>query len=191
MNNIASTGRRLTAFLIDRLLGIFLILLLVFWLSGAVNLGEILDRFLIFLIFCFVLRPLVSPLINCFLTATFGGSLGKIIAGIKIVDNDGRKISFWRAFFRNVVGYMVSGVFLWLGFIWIIIDKQRRGWHDQIADTYVVVFKKWRLWLGILVVFVLLGFNFYLGIRALGNFSQNRLLYQNIVREIVKEAEGF
>jgi uncharacterized RDD family membrane protein YckC len=27
---------------------------------------------------------------------------------------------------------------LYLGFIWILFDDRRQGWHDKIADTLVV-----------------------------------------------------
>ncbi|HNR59128.1 MAG TPA: RDD family protein [Methanothrix sp.] len=25
-----------------------------------------------------------------------------------------------------------------LGYIWVLFDKKRQGWHDKIAGTYVV-----------------------------------------------------
>ena len=33
--------------------------------------------------------------------------------------------------------YVASAVF-YLGFIWILVDKRRRGFHDLIAGTVVV-----------------------------------------------------
>jgi len=32
----------------------------------------------------------------------------------------------------------ISGVVLFLGYLWILIDKKKQGWHDKIARTYVV-----------------------------------------------------
>jgi uncharacterized RDD family membrane protein YckC len=29
---------------------------------------------------------------------------------------------------------------LYLGYIWILIDKRRRGWHDLIAGAVVIKF---------------------------------------------------
>jgi uncharacterized RDD family membrane protein YckC len=40
--------------------------------------------------------------------------------------------------FLRYFGYIISGVFASLGFIWVAIDKKRRGWHDLIAKTYVI-----------------------------------------------------
>jgi uncharacterized RDD family membrane protein YckC len=32
----------------------------------------------------------------------------------------------------------VSSLVFYLGFIWILVDKRRRGWHDLIAGTVMV-----------------------------------------------------
>jgi uncharacterized RDD family membrane protein YckC len=45
-------------------------------------------------------------------------------------------LKFGRAALR-VFGYLISAVPCYLGFFWIL-GRQRRGWHDKIADTEVV-----------------------------------------------------
>ena len=58
--------------------------------------------------------------------------------GIKVVrDEDGGPVSTGQAILR-LVGYWVSGFVFYLGYIWILIDKRRRGWFDLIAGTCVV-----------------------------------------------------
>lgn len=58
--------------------------------------------------------------------------------GIRVVrDADGGPISVGTAILR-LIGYWVSGLVFYLGYIWIFIDKRRRGWHDLIAGTVVV-----------------------------------------------------
>ncbi len=37
------------------------------------------------------------------------------------------------------LGYIVSGLPLTLGFVWILLNKKHRGFHDMIADTVVVI----------------------------------------------------
>ena len=66
-----------------------------------------------------------------------GQTLGKKVMGLKIVTTDGGKLSMGGAFIR-LVGYVISSVVLELGFIWILFDKDKQGWHDKIAKTYVV-----------------------------------------------------
>ena len=46
-------------------------------------------------------------------------------------------ISWGKAILRYI-GYIISGLVLLIGFIWIAFDARRQGWHDKIAGTYVV-----------------------------------------------------
>jgi uncharacterized RDD family membrane protein YckC len=58
--------------------------------------------------------------------------------GLVVVrDADGGPVRIRTAILRLVGMYVASTVF-YLGFIWIFIDKRRRGWHDLIAGTVVV-----------------------------------------------------
>ncbi len=60
-----------------------------------------------------------------------------MIMGIKVVSVDGGPVSVGKAFVRWI-GYFVSAIVFCLGFLWIIWDKEKQGWHDKIAGTYVV-----------------------------------------------------
>ena len=66
-----------------------------------------------------------------------GQTVGKWICGIRVVGTDGKTIGFKRAFVR-FCSYILSSLPLCLGFFWIIFDKEKQGWHDKIAGTYVV-----------------------------------------------------
>ena len=56
---------------------------------------------------------------------------------LRVIRTDGTYISVGRAFLRNI-GLGISLICLGLGVIWIGFDKQKQGWHDKIADTYVI-----------------------------------------------------
>jgi uncharacterized RDD family membrane protein YckC len=66
-----------------------------------------------------------------------GQTIGKKMRGIKIIKADGTDLTVGDAVIRYI-GYIVSGVVIWLGFIWIFIDANKQGWHDKIAKTYVI-----------------------------------------------------
>jgi uncharacterized RDD family membrane protein YckC len=66
-----------------------------------------------------------------------GQTLGKMLLSIKVIRTDGSNISVGYAVLRYL-GYIISGVVLGLGFFWIAFDANKQGWHDKIADTYVV-----------------------------------------------------
>jgi uncharacterized RDD family membrane protein YckC len=63
---------------------------------------------------------------------------GKMVMRLKVVDvkTEG-KPSILQCILR-AMGYFISGMFLGLGFFWIIFDKKRQSWHDKLADTVVV-----------------------------------------------------
>ncbi|MCM8804612.1 MAG: RDD family protein [Candidatus Omnitrophica bacterium] len=92
----------------------------------------------IFLIIFFFIFSLYKILI----VGKFGASLGKMIVGIKIVDENGNKISFKTAFIREVVVkqiiYPIFSFFSFLGYLWAIWDKRKQTWHDKIARTIVI-----------------------------------------------------
>jgi uncharacterized RDD family membrane protein YckC len=52
-------------------------------------------------------------------------------------DADGGPIGWGTAFLR-LIGLWVAGLVFYLGYIWIFIDKRRRGGQDLIAGTIVV-----------------------------------------------------
>jgi uncharacterized RDD family membrane protein YckC len=68
-----------------------------------------------------------------------GLTLGKLILGMRVIKTSGERAGFWRMFLRETIGKFVSAITLWLGFLWIIWDKDQQGFHDKIADTLVVV----------------------------------------------------
>ena len=67
-----------------------------------------------------------------------GATPGMRMFGLRVVrDADGGPISTGTAIVR-VIGMWVSSAVLYIGFIWVFVDKRRRGWHDLIAGTVVV-----------------------------------------------------
>jgi uncharacterized RDD family membrane protein YckC len=57
---------------------------------------------------------------------------------IKLIGTDGTyPIGYGKGFLRWI-GMIISAVVILLGYVWILIDKKKQGWHDKIAGTYVV-----------------------------------------------------
>jgi len=71
-------------------------------------------------------------------TGLKGQTPGKMALGIRVVDEQGNKPGLERAALREIAGRLVSSVTFLLGFLWIIWDGRRQGWHDKIARTFVV-----------------------------------------------------
>ena len=66
-----------------------------------------------------------------------GQTLGKILMGIKVVRSNGSSLTLGYAFLRYF-GVIVCFLTLFIGFIWLAFDSHKQGWHDKIADTYVI-----------------------------------------------------
>jgi len=65
------------------------------------------------------------------------GSIGKIVCQLKVVDIDGRRISFFRALARNL-SKILSGILCGIGYLLIFWNDRHQGMHDQMAKTYVI-----------------------------------------------------
>ena len=67
-----------------------------------------------------------------------GQTPGMKMMDIRVVrDRDGGPVTSGQAILR-LIGYWISWFVFGLGFLWILIDKRRRGWSDLIAGTVVV-----------------------------------------------------
>jgi len=66
-----------------------------------------------------------------------GQTPGKMALSIKLIRTDGSKVTLGAALLRYL-GYIVSSVIFFIGFIWIAFDSRKQGLHDKMADTYVV-----------------------------------------------------
>ena len=128
----ASPGERLIAYIIDLVVQAALLL-------GVVLLSIVLTLiawplFLVGLVAGFAISVGYFP----YFWAKGGQTPGMKMMRIKVVhDADGGSLTPGEAILR-LVGFWLSGTILYIGFIWIFIDKRRRGWADLIAGTVVI-----------------------------------------------------
>lgn len=87
---------------------------------------------------------LMYVIVNGYLLAKNGQSVGKKILDIKIVRTDGRKASFVRlvavrVLFENALLLIpVVDIWLWLINVLFIFRASRKCLHDTVADTIVI-----------------------------------------------------
>ena len=127
-----SPGSRLVGYLVDGLiqfgLGIGLLLVGTILLVIFAPLGIV--AFLAGGLFLFLYFP--------YFWQKSGQTPGMKLMGIKVVrDADGGPVSWGSAILR-LIGYYISAIVFYIGYIWIFIDKRKRGWHDLIAGTVVI-----------------------------------------------------
>ena len=69
--------------------------------------------------------------------ALVGQTPGKALIGLRVVTLDGKRPSYGRALLR-LLCYLLSGIPLYLGFLWVVLDDRRQAWHDKVANTCVI-----------------------------------------------------
>lgn len=81
--------------------------------------------------------PLFGLAYLVFFWALTGQTPGKAQMGLRVVRMDGEMMN-WPFAVRRLLGYGISFAALLTGFLWILFDDQRRGFHDRLAGTCVV-----------------------------------------------------
>lgn len=66
-----------------------------------------------------------------------GQTLGMLAWRLSIVTGSGYQMTFTQAFLRYI-GALISFAAFGLGYLWILIDAQKRGWPDLISDSRVL-----------------------------------------------------
>ncbi len=93
-----------------------------------------------------LIELVVNFLYFILLTWWTGQTLGKMLLGIRVINGrtDGQRgnLSFGQAFMREFVGKILSSIPLGLGYLWVGWNEKKRGWHDMIANTYVIKQRK-------------------------------------------------
>jgi len=81
----------------------------------------------------------IAWLVYCALleSGEWQGTVGKLALGLRVTDQEGRRISILRATLRHVAKYL-SLILLGIGFLMIAFQEQKRGLHDLIAGTRVI-----------------------------------------------------
>jgi len=134
--------RRWIAFVVDKTI-LQIISVIIFYSGSKIvgvdyHLSDLSTEFLYSLLWSYHGMAIVLSMIYfTYFHGTTGQTPGKKIFGLKVIQKRGEPMTPGIAFLRWV-GYLISKIFLYLGFIWIAFSREKRGWHDMIAGTCVV-----------------------------------------------------
>ena len=67
-----------------------------------------------------------------------GRTIGKMVAGLRVITTAGEPLSIWRAAGRTAAYAATLGTFL-IGFLWILVDDRGQAIHDKLSGTYVII----------------------------------------------------
>lgn len=123
---------RLVATIIDTILLMLVTLPLGYFVYGSAYFGS--EQFVLGAADVLINWVLPAIAIVLFWIAR-GQTPGKMAIGARIVDAaTGGPISPGQAIVRYV-GYFVSLIGLFIGYLWVGFDPKKQGWHDHIART--------------------------------------------------------
>lgn len=136
--DLAGVGQRLASYLVDAVVLSIIYIALIFLFGvqieeEAIAGGDFPTAFSAVYI-------LMAAIAIGYYTYFFGNGQtpGMKLVEIKLIRVDGvEPVGYKKGFFRWV-GMEISGMIFLLGYLWILIDKNKQGWHDKIAGTYVV-----------------------------------------------------
>ena len=148
--NYAGFWVRLAAYVIDSaIVAIGLLVVRLAWIGvGALISGTILDGNVLF---HYSLKDIVLYIFKVMyfvlLTWCTGTTIGKRLMNLRVVPADrNEKLSFVDVLYRETVGRFLCGISIWIGYIIVGIDKEKRGFHDMLCDTRVVYEKKVKMY---------------------------------------------
>lgn len=117
-----------------------------------------------------------------------GQTLGNKLLAIRVVREDNKPMDAVTGIIRYI-GYLISSLVFYLGFLWVVWDKKKQGWHDKIAKTVVLkTDAKPRYGLAILIVVVPL---LLIMLIVAGIVSAGVLLFKNpVAQKAITESLG-
>jgi uncharacterized RDD family membrane protein YckC len=65
-----------------------------------------------------------------------GRTVGKWLFGLRVVGAERGRVTFGQALIRCLVAALTAP--LLLGHLWILWHREKRGWHDLLAGTWVI-----------------------------------------------------
>lgn len=83
---------------------------------------------------CFV----ISFTYEVLLTSLQGGTVGKRMMKLKVTTSDHQQLSLLHSLFRSTTKVVSCG-FFFVGFAIIELNRQKKGLHDMLSHTFVII----------------------------------------------------
>ena len=88
----------------------------------------------------FIVNGILALAYSVWMIGTYGATVGKMVMNLRVVKENGSKVNYSDALLREISKYL-SGFVFGLGYLNVIWDKKKQGWHDKIAKTVVLIKK--------------------------------------------------
>ncbi len=85
-----------------------------------------------------VIAFILTSLYFILMTYYCGATIGKMLLRIKVVSIEDRDLKLSEVVVREIFGKYLSALIIFIGYLMIIPDEQKRSFHDRISDTRVI-----------------------------------------------------
>lgn len=139
-NIYADFAPRLAAFLIDSLILIVVLLPVraTFFIFSLISPSNLMTKPVLFQFSVIdIVLYLLTAIYYVSMTYYYGTTLGKKLFNLKVVSTDGSELTFINVLYRETIGKYLSSI-IFIGYLMIAIDSEKRGLHDRLCDTRVV-----------------------------------------------------
>ena len=113
-----------------------------FWIRLAASIVDSIILTIVQIILSLIGLSVISLIVGLVYGVLFiglrGQTPGKMALGIMVVDEHGDVPGIRRAIIREIPGKFISTIFILLGYLWVIRDPRKRGWHDHMSGTFVI-----------------------------------------------------
>lgn len=137
----AGFWRRLLAFILDSFLFSAVVaplLLLIYGRDYFYWSSEQAGMFTTYGLADFLLTTLLPIVLIIGFWVKLGATPGKLLLDCRVVDANTLQPLGWKKALLRCVAYAASALPIYLGFVWIAIDKRKQGLHDKLAKTLVL-----------------------------------------------------
>ncbi len=141
----ASFGKRFVAYILDALIvygATFLALVLIFAIMimngySEAQLDELVLSESMLIIENSIYFILLTVYVSVFHSSSKQATFGKMAMKIKVTDMDGKRITFGKAFLRELATY-ISAFTLFIGYLMAAFTEKKQALHDIMVATLVV-----------------------------------------------------
>jgi uncharacterized RDD family membrane protein YckC len=112
-----------------------------FWLleqGGEAAVPELTPRVFLLPIVGGVASLVLSIVYPVYFWALRGATPGKRLFGLRVLAMNGETPIGWQRAMMRLIGYMINGLVMGIGFLLIAVSEDKRGLHDRLADTRVL-----------------------------------------------------
>lgn len=88
----------------------------------------------------YLLLNILTSLPIILIWSKFKTSPGRILMGIRIVDTSSGQLLTPPQKVKRGLATLLSAIPFFAGFLWILLDKNQKGWHDYLSKSSVVKF---------------------------------------------------